>query len=483
MEVHSNSEIPGPELSVMYQNITEVVNLKCFQCHEKLKDFLKTLLKQHLKHQPRITEPSVPVQIPKETPQSQKVTEKTEPIPGHDQDSQSPVKKAQSPSSSSSLSTQSAKPSIDEILQLTDSSNPEGDKICKRTSQIFNKVKQNFLDFSRKESGLEFQELLKDKTKLEDMIMQYFYTMRVNRTSQSTGQLPKKSSLEQNKSFIKKMISQESKNQLDLSNPEDFPRFIKFYKTYTKKIESEAPANYVQFMPEQDLRQVYTFLIYMHSIMDGTCQDLSRIPIGYEYKFHYLALRGAIFVLLHHISKKSRSQIDKFKVNDFQVIIDPMLGKVLQNIQTGEYIPFCFNHYGLNCGQYLQDFISKLDPNCPWLLCRPLRESKAVQESLPRLPTWFENTKIGRNNDDIVEFVQALGLPKYTNCQVPYLKLPALGDFDSTDYYEDEDSYDPLTEEQPPDKMIKVEQDVQELEQAEPMNPPHYVYLRDNSMH
>ena len=131
----------------------------------------------------------------------------------------------------------------------------------------------------------------------------------------------------------------------------------------------------------------------------------------------------------------------------------------------------------------MQDFISKLDPNCPWLLCRPLRESKAVQESLPRLSTWFENTKIGRNNDDIVEFVQALGLPKYTNCQVPYLKLPALGDFDSTDYYEDEDSYDPLTEEQPPDKMIKVEQDVQELEQAEPMNPPHYVYLRDNSMH
>ena len=90
---------------------------------------------------------------------------------------------------------------------------------------------------------MTFQDLLKDKTKLEDVIMHFFYSMRVN-----NGQVPKKNSFEQKKSFVKKMILQESQNQLDISTQADFPRFIKFYKSYIKKLKMKLhPLEYLPF--------------------------------------------------------------------------------------------------------------------------------------------------------------------------------------------------------------------------------------------
>ena len=167
---------------------------------------------------------------------------------------------------------------------------------------------------------MDFQDLLKDKTKLEDVIMHFFYSMRVN-----NGQVPKKNSFEQKKSFVKKMILQESQNQLDISNQADFPRFIKFYKSYIKKVENETPSIGVFAIPEDHMKQIYGFLTYLHTILNGTCQDLSYIPVGYESRYHYLVLRGTIFILLHHMSKsgakRNRSEIHMLKVKNFQVII------------------------------------------------------------------------------------------------------------------------------------------------------------------
>ena len=36
-------------LEIIYENITKVVNLKCEECHVKLKDFLESLTQNHLK--------------------------------------------------------------------------------------------------------------------------------------------------------------------------------------------------------------------------------------------------------------------------------------------------------------------------------------------------------------------------------------------------------------------------------------------------
>ena len=73
------------------------------------------------------------------------------------------------------------------------------------------------------------------------------------------------------------------------------------------------------------MKQIYGFLTYLHTILNGTCQDLSYIPVGYESRYHYLVLRGTIFILLHHMSKsgakRNRSEIHMLKVKNFQVII------------------------------------------------------------------------------------------------------------------------------------------------------------------
>ena len=88
---------------------------------------------------------------------------------------------------------------------------------------------------------------------------------------------------------------------------------------------------------------------------------------------------------------------------------------------------------------------------------------------------------------------QALGLPKYTNCQVPFLKLPPLSGFEYEEYYDEDDSIvdpDPLNiydEGQPDDKRIKLEYDEEDQFEeddfeVEEDHKPQFVYLRDDSM-
>ena len=86
---------------------------------------------------------------------------------------------------------------------------------------------------------------------------------------------------------------------------------------------------------------------------------------------------------------------------------------------------------------------------------------------------------------------QALGLPKYTNCQVPFLKLPPLSGFEYEEYYDEDDSIvdpDPLyDEDQPDDKRIKLEYDEEDQFEeddfeVEQDHKPQFVYLRDDSM-
>ena len=153
MEETIETSIPEPELALMYQNITEVVNLKCFQCHEKLKVFLKSLLKtqccKKVKKSKNIyLEPSVTIDKTKEfvdeqlenTPDQnpQVVT----PDPGPTQDLNSPVlyDAKEGPSTPTS---KSAKPTLDDCKEfLAQNSSMEVEQ-NKRTLLMFNKVKSD----------------------------------------------------------------------------------------------------------------------------------------------------------------------------------------------------------------------------------------------------------------------------------------------------------------------------------------------------
>ena len=491
MEDPLNTSIPEPELALMYQNITEVVNLKCFQCHVKLKEFLKSLLKTQLKQ--CCKKPKNNVKPPPDPTPCHILIPDPAPISTKESDSKSNSDFSKNEPCSSSGS---AKPTLEDFKEFVAQNTSSETDLNKKTLYIFKKVKSDFIEFAQKESKMEFQDLLKDKTKLEDITMHFFYSMRTN-----NGKIPKKNSFEMKKSFVKKVILQESSKQLDISNQTEFPRFMKFYKSYIKKVETETPSSWVSAIPEDHMRQIYGFLTYLHTILNGTCQDLSYIPQGYESRFHHLVLRGAIFILLNHSSKghkkgRYRTEINMLKVKNFQVIIDPTFGKVFKNIQTGEYIPFRENKYGLNCGQYLEDYTHKLSPGCPWFLCHPAKETKSfLSTGLLNLSVWFESTKIGKNFQLIQDMCQALGLPKYTNGQVPFLKLPALSGYECEEYYNEEDSMDQIPDplddhDQPDGKRIKLEYHEEEEDQFEEEedfevehdHKPQFVYVRDDSI-
>ena len=154
MEEAIDTSIPEPELALMYQNITEVVNLKCFQCHEKLKVFLKSLLKtqccKKVKKSKNIyLEPSVTIDKTKEFVEEQleNTPDPTPQVVTPDPGPNSPVlynaKEGPSTPTESPSSYKSAKPTLDDCKEFFAQNSSIEVEQNKRTLLMFNKVKSD----------------------------------------------------------------------------------------------------------------------------------------------------------------------------------------------------------------------------------------------------------------------------------------------------------------------------------------------------
>ena len=126
-----------------------------------------------------------------------------------------------------------------------------------------------------------------------------------------------------------------------------------------------------------------------------------------------MAQQGAIFLVINYIgSKKDRRLFNHLKLSDFEVKNNAFI-KVNSNVTTGGSIKFELNEYGLNCGQYLENYIAKIAPDCPWLFPSPVRKFGLKQSFWyysPKRPLSLFNTHL---------LTEVLSLPKYVLSEIP----------------------------------------------------------------
>ena len=105
-----------------------------------------------------------------------------------------------------------------------------------------------------------------------------------------------------------------------------------------------------------------------------------------------MAQYGAMYIIQLHLASRGRERMDTYLKSDFQVLWDEDKGlnfwKLVnagetknnkltdQDIENGGRIYFEENAGGLNPGQYLQDYMSKLSDDHKNLMQRPQRTAE-----------------------------------------------------------------------------------------------------------
>ena len=287
------------------------------------------------------------------------------------------------------------------------------EKTLRKERQILNLFKE----FIEKRGNCSLEEILKDEKELQDVLIQFFDTLSKM----------KKNSVLVYRSFLKTIIFKKSHGKMDLSQPK-FMRFNKYFQEFLKTLNDERPT--IQTIPREDLANVFELGKVLHGILNRTNIDLTKIPQTWENKYHYLAQYITMIILQVNLGRKERDRMDLLKKTDFEIFKHPKVGRYYQKIvgeskyydadslvlESGGVIMFKDNEFGLNCGQYLKDYIAKLDPNCPYLFPRPMRQGKCYG-FLHQRSVWYECTKIGVNQlgKSLPEVSTALGLTRYTN--------------------------------------------------------------------
>ena len=168
--------------------------------------------------------------------------------------------------------------------------------------------------------------------------------------------------------------------------------------------------------------------------------------------------------------------ISSQEVNDFEIINHPALGHCYKKIDDNDvYIPFQENEFGLNYGQYIKDYISRLHPKCSWLMTKPRKADYSdVRERLGKFHIWYSQNKTGKNviTTAMAELSLALELPKYLNCQISVIKV------DATEHEVEEQ--DPLAHPQSKKIKIEIEESIFPTEMSNETDQ-HFVFVNDNS--
>ena len=174
-------------------------------------------------------------------------------------------------------------------------------KLCKEraVNHFMNYVKSNFpVD---EENGRFWE----DKIKLEKALVQYFSTYR-----KKNGDIPKKNTLSSALSHIKMMIKNESKSIVDIQNECQFPDFAKFWQGLMGKLKScgKLDTEHHDSMTEDEYEKMNELLKTLFKLMQLNKHDdefkiyLAKIPKEWQDSYNYLAMHGAICLLIWQVS-------------------------------------------------------------------------------------------------------------------------------------------------------------------------------------
>ena len=105
------------------------------------------------------------------------------------------------------------------------------------------------------------------------------------------------------------MILERTKGFLDITEPNQFPKFRGFWKSLVLKLNKAGKGDiqHHKAVPEQSLKAIYKFLSILSDLMvlDDSYEEfkrnLDKIPEDYRQTYHYLAQYGAIFIILSQV--------------------------------------------------------------------------------------------------------------------------------------------------------------------------------------
>ena len=111
--------------------------------------------------------------------------------------------------------------------------NPKKGEKKEKTLQKEQQVQGLFTAFIKAQGDITLEELINDKTSLEDYLIQFFenYRKTIKVQGRNTLVRPKKDTLVTYRALLKSVILQKSVGKLDISNKNEFNRFHRFYKT------------------------------------------------------------------------------------------------------------------------------------------------------------------------------------------------------------------------------------------------------------
>ena len=309
-------------------------------------------------------------------------------------------------------------------------------KTCQNEEQVLTKLN----DFLVAQYNQDLESLVEVKNEedlklLEDCLVNFFNMFRKN-----NGDKPTKAYLDWYKSFVKMKILRLSRNQLDISDKQQFQKLNDFLQGYYKLLQLEGKTERHSYpeIPAEIEATIQKFLAYLHTLMQKSPDyDLSGVPNGYMDKLNYVAQWGLYYILASYDCVKARagnssltkSHFQKYEENGIEFYKKVKGEDSEETDETGAIIPCYEIGHGLNPGAYFESFLTKLNPDNDRIFQRPLRESRATQGRLPWIDIWFERTNVGIHTigDFMPRLTKALGLNKFANASIKRKNISKLG--------------------------------------------------------
>ena len=319
----------------------------------------------------------------------------------------------------------------------------EGGGLKKETMESRDRDWKRFDEyFKKQEPNLSVSDLLNDvegKTKLEKIIGNFFFTVRVMAADDKTVKYPKKNTAEKMRSNLKCHFKE--KFRIDITDLAEFPNANQYWKSFIDELakSNRAETNHRKEVNPSSIKAIMDLLTDVKDALmsRGTPEyqeKLTKIPVEWQSKLNYLLMWGSIFIVMLFEVRRGREGIAELMLSDFDIINDNVYSfkyirktrsEVTKNHREGSnssnhgVIPFLSMDGSFNPGEIFSYYIEQArstDPNVKVLFRKPRDVSAKFNPHDPSLPM-YENKKIGKNtvSSMLKNLCQVVGKPEADN--------------------------------------------------------------------
>ena len=177
--------------------------------------------------------------------------------------------------------------------------------VNKNTEKSQRNVEKQFMDFTKEILGDKHEDIFKEASILEDILIQFFDTYRLN-----DDRLPSKSTLDVLKSHVKGFLKRMTKNKFDINCSATFPKFSRLWKAKVIELKQNGRGDvrHNQPLPKPVREKIYHLLALLTKLMETDETDpsfqslLDQLPSSYRENYHKLVLHGAMFTFILNVS-------------------------------------------------------------------------------------------------------------------------------------------------------------------------------------